>query len=116
MKILANLIISLVLLFLWQAAYAAEPKVRFVDGSDNYRSERGVHLIVNVEMRNRWSKTTRFKLNGYLEDYRANGVCLIHGDDNKCFQVTDSSSQIVRTLNSFNTQDKEGITDLSSPI
>ena len=92
MKILANLIISLVLLFLWQAAYAAEPKVRFVDGSDNYRSERGVHLIVNVEMRNRWSKTTRFKLNGYLEDYRANGVCLIYGDDNKYFQVTDSSS------------------------
>jgi hypothetical protein len=75
-----------------------------------------VHLIVNVEMRNRWSKTTRFKLNGYLEDYRANGVCLIHGDDNKCFQVTDSSSQIERTLNSFNTQDKEGITDAFTVI
>lgn len=106
----------LIFTFVFQTVSAAEPKVRFVDGSDDYRSARGIHLIVNVDMRNRWNKTTRFKLNGYLEDYQANGVCLIYGNDNKCFQVDDSSSQIVNTLSRFNTRDKEGITDACTVI
>ena len=108
--------LTLIFTFVFQTVYAAEPKVRFVDGSDDYRTARGTHLIVHVDIRNRWNGTTRFKLNGYLEDYTPNGVCLVYGNDDKCFQVEDSYSQIVRNLDSFNTKDKEGITDACAVI
>ena len=45
---------------------------------------------------------TRFKLNGYLEGYQPNDVCLIYGNDDKCFGVDDSASRIEKTLSGLN--------------
>ena len=70
-------------------------------------------------MRNRWGKRTYFKLNGYVNGTKPNGICLVYENgsrDDACFNVYDSEAKIKSKINNFSTQDKENITDACSVI
>ncbi|MDA7461594.1 hypothetical protein N8914_06260 [Planktomarina temperata] len=100
-------------------ARTTQPVILSVNSSDNYRSEKGRHTIINVKMRNRWGNRAEFKLNGYVTGTKPNGVCLVYGDrnnDNKCFTVYDSNNTIKQTIAKFNKRDKENITDACALI
>ena len=57
-------------------ARTTQPVILTVNSSDDYRSEKGRHTIINVKMRNRWGNRAEFKLNGYVTGTKPNGVCL----------------------------------------
>ncbi|MDA7483656.1 hypothetical protein N9A39_09305 [Planktomarina temperata] len=100
-------------------AKTTQPVILTVNSSDDYRSEKGRHTIINVKMRNRWGNRAEFKLNGYVTGTKPNGVCLVYGDrnnDNKCFTVYDSNNTIKQTIAKFNKRDKENITDACALI
>ncbi|MDA8996665.1 hypothetical protein N9H36_08140, partial [Planktomarina temperata] len=100
-------------------ATTTQPVILSVNSSDNYRSNKGQHTIINVKIRNRWGNKATFKLNGFVTDTRPNGVCLVYGNgssDNKCFSVYDSNNTIEKIIAKFNKGDKENITDACSLI
>ena len=100
-------------------ATTTQPVILSVDSSDDYRTEKGRHTIINVKIRNRWGNRATFKLNGFVTDTRPNGVCLVYGNgssDNKCFSVYDSNNTIEKIIAKFNKGDKENITDACSLI
>ena len=95
-------------------APANEPKILRVSSDDSYVSSSGRHTIISVEMKNRWGNLAEFKLNGYVQGTRPNGLCLVYRDGSnkdKCFDVYDSTSTVKNKLATFNKRDKENITD-----
>ena len=105
--------------FVSTSVAAAEPKILTVNSDDSYRSDRGQHTIVFIDMRNRWGKRANFKLNGYVNGTKPNAVCLVYGNGSRvdtCLSVYDSEVMIKSKIKNFNTQDKENITDACSII
>lgn len=95
-------------------APANEPKILRVSSDDSYVNSSGRHTVINVEMKNRWGNLAEFKLNGYVQGTRPNGLCLVYRDgsnEDKCFHVYDSTSTVKNKLATFNERDKENITD-----
>jgi hypothetical protein len=95
-------------------APANEPKILRVSSDDSYVNSSGRHTIISVEMKNRWGNLAEFKLNGYVQGTRPNGLCLVYRDGSnkdKCFNVYDSTSTVKNKLATFNKRDKENITD-----
>jgi len=100
-------------------AKTTQPVILSVNSSDDYRTEKGRHTIINVKMRNRWGNRAEFKLNGYVTGTKPHEVCLVYGNrnsDNKCFEVYDSNNTIKQTIAKFNKRDKENITDACALI
>ena len=100
-------------------AKTTQPVILTVNSSDDYRTEKGRHTIINVKMRNRWGNRAEFKLNGYVTGTKPHEVCLVYGNrnsDNKCFEVYDSNNTIKKIIAMFNKRDKENITDACSLI
>ena len=100
-------------------AKTTQPVILSVNSSDDYRTEKGRHTIINVKMRNRWGNRAEFKLNGYVTGTKPHEVCLVYGNrnsDNKCFEVYDSNNTIKKIIAMFNKRDKENITDACSLI